>query len=254
MAEYLDENKIIDAFREDFIRIKKQGFVKSNRIHNTGIGKTFEDLIGIEENNYQLVDYMGFLELKSQRDYTQSMLTLFTKSPDFPSNANTILRETYGAPDKKNPVIKQLHTTISGLKENTFKGCWGFKLNVDPDKQKIFIKIKNLENNTISSENTYYTFQTLKCIVEKKCQNIAYVNAETKKIAGEEYFKYNSAVLLTGLSFEKFLKAVNQGIILYDIRIGAYKSGKNIGKTHDHGSGFRIKKDDISKVFTVTEI
>ncbi len=29
--------------------IKEMGFVKTHRAHNTGIGKTLEDLLGIEE-------------------------------------------------------------------------------------------------------------------------------------------------------------------------------------------------------------
>src|SRR5208283_3808247 len=98
MVQEQSNNAIITIFHNDFLRIKQMGFVKSNRPHNTGVGKTFEDLIGVKENNFQLVDYMDFLELKSQRDYTGSMLTLFTKSPDVPEGANTFLRETFGIP------------------------------------------------------------------------------------------------------------------------------------------------------------
>lgn len=36
---------------------------------------------------------------------------------------------------------------------------------------------------------------------------------------------------------------------MYDVRIGAYKMGANKGKTHDHGSGFRIKRNDMSKLY-----
>lgn len=32
-------------------------------------------------------------------------------------------------------------------------------------------------------------------------------------------------------------------------RIGSYKSGRNIGKPHDHGSGFRIKEYNICKLY-----
>jgi hypothetical protein len=254
MNAELTGKEIIDAFRQDFLRIKGMGYVKSNRSHNTGIGKTFEDLIGVEENNFQLVDYMGFLELKSQRDYTNSMLTLFTKSPDFPAAANTTIREKFGVPDAKSPTMKIIHTTISGAEENTYKNKWGFKLDVDETQQKIFLKAKNLETGAIGNDRIYYTFQTLKCIIEQKCQNIAYINAESKKSDGFESFRYTNAVLLTGLSFEKFVKAVKEGIITYDVRIGVFKTGKNTGKTHDHGSGFRIKKDNIAKVFTITSL
>jgi hypothetical protein len=248
------EEKIIKAFQNDFKKIKGMGPVDSQRSHNTGVGKTFEELIGVEENNLQLADYMGFLEVKSQRDESKSMLTLFTKSPNFPMYANTILREDYGSPYKDAPTVKKLHTTVSGATENSYEKKWSFKLKIDKMQEKIFIIVKDLKTGEIVDDRTYYTFQTLKCIVEGKCQNIAYVKAKTQKDGKKEKFEYISAELLTGLSFEKFIKAIEEGIILYDIRMGAYQSGKNKGKSHDHGSGFRIKTDSYSKVFTVTKL
>ena len=69
---------------EDFIRkfneIKNMGWVRTNRPGTTGVGKTLEDLLGIEENNYDEPDF-GDYELKSCRIHSNSMLTLFTKTP-----------------------------------------------------------------------------------------------------------------------------------------------------------------------------
>ncbi len=39
---------------------------------------------------------------------------------------------------------------------------------------------------------------------------------------------------------------------MVDIRIGSYKSGKNKGKTHDHGTGFRIKPSDLGLLYART--
>ena len=41
-----------------FKAVKKLGFVKSRRRSNTGIGKTFEDLMGVSENNSPAPDIM----------------------------------------------------------------------------------------------------------------------------------------------------------------------------------------------------
>ena len=82
-------------------------------------------------------------------------------------------------------------------------------------------------------------------------------NWNYKKENGKELFKFNKAVLLTGLTFPKFLDFVRQGLIKYDFRLGVYRTSKNpkqIGKTNDHGSGFRINKGNLNKVFTITEI
>jgi len=36
---------------------------------------------------------------------------------------------------------------------------------------------------------------------------------------------------------------------MVDIRIGTYKSGSNMGKPHDHGTGFRVKKEFLDKLY-----
>ena len=248
------DDKVLQGFKRDFLVIKKKGFVLSNRTHDTGIGKTFEDLIGIVENNNFLADYGGVLELKSSRELTKSMLTLFTKSPSSPPKVNSYLREKYGSPDADAGGMKTLHTTFSAVKFNTFVNKHGFKLDVDEKAQKLFLLVKDLTTEKIVDKNIWYDFETLKEIIKHKCQRIAFISAESKKEDGKEYFKFNKAVLLKNLTFEKFIKAVKDGVIVYDIRIGVYRSGKNKGKTHDHGSGFRVMKNNLSKVFDIEEI
>ena len=94
----------------------------------------------------------------------------------------------------------------------------------------------------------------MKEIIEKKLKNIAFITAKHKKEGGKELFHFQRAVLLTELTFNKFLEGIRKGALLYDIRIGVYRSGKNKGKTHDHGSGFRIKKTKIKDIFKVSKI
>lgn len=248
------EDKVIDSFRKDFLSIKRKGWVVSNRKHDTGIGKTFEDLIGIHENNNFLADYKDVLELKSKRELSESMVTLFTKAPTYPKKVNSILREKYGQPDKKADNMKILHTTISAGDFNTFANMFGFKLKIDEQQQKIFITIKDLHSDKTEGAEIYYDFKDVKNIIEKKCKYIAYITAETKKENRREYFRFIKAVLLSGLTFEKFIEFIKKGIIVYDIRLGVYRSGKNKGKTHDHGSGFRILKKNLAKVFDIREL
>ena len=241
--------KVLQGFKKDFSIVKSKGFIESHRTHNTGIGKTFEDAIGIVENNSSLADYQGILEIKSKRDLSKSMLTLFTKSPSNPKGANSYLRETYGHSDKNN--MKILHTTISATKFNTFFSKIGFKLEID---EKIFILVKDLITDKIIDKSIYYTFADLKNIIETKCEHIAFINADTKVENGKELFYFKEATLLKDLTFKKFIQFVKEGLIVYDIRIGVYGTGSSKGKTHDHGSGFRVLKNNIPKVFKVEEI
>ena len=76
------ENKdfIISKFKE----VKSLEYVPSNRANNTGIGKTFEDYIGVVENNLDEPDLAGF-EIKSHRGASCSTLPYSRKAPHFPN-------------------------------------------------------------------------------------------------------------------------------------------------------------------------
>jgi len=249
----MSTDEVIEGFKKDFKIIKEKDWVSSSRTHDTGIGKTFEDLIGIVENNNSLADYKDILELKSSRELAASMITLFTDAPTYPEKVNSLLRERYGVKDPESGV-KIILCTISAVKFNSFVKKIGFKLEVDETNKKIFIKIKNLQSDKLDELEIYYTFEDLNKIIEKKCKYIAYINADSKNEQGKEYFKFEKAFLLSGLNFQKFIAALKNGLIVYDIRLGVYRSGKNKGKPHDHGSGFRIVKANIRKVFDVEEL
>lgn len=237
-------------FIDLFLKIKKEGFIKSNRKGNTGIGKTFEDCCGITENNSQLPDFKN-IELKSQREYSESYLTLFTKSPSSPRSANTILRTNFGSFDKMYPDIKILHTSIYANNFNNHVSGYGYKLQVDRQKEKIYILVKSVRENTIVSNQIYWTFGDLKRKIDMKLSLIAYISAETRKINNNEEFWFNKAILLSGLNFEKFINLLEDGKVMVDIRIGAYKQGNKKGKTHDHGTAFRIAKKDFEEFFNI---
>lgn len=253
-SQIRSKEEILEEYKEEFRKIKQLGFIESNRFHNTGIGKTFEDFIGVIENNKSKVDYKGAFELKSARELSEAMVTLFTKSP-LPRGINNIIRKTFGYYDEEYKDHLILHTTFSGNKFNICKDKTGFKLDIDSKNSQINIKIKNLANDTMDNRvKAYYPFKKLEYIIENKCKYIIFISAESKKENGKELFRFNKSTMLSGLTFNKFLKFIGKGIIKYDFRIGVYRTGKHKGKKHDHGSGFRILKGDLNKVFVITEL
>ena len=40
-----------DKFKQEMEKIRDKGYIKSHRFGNTGIGKTLEDELGVEENS-----------------------------------------------------------------------------------------------------------------------------------------------------------------------------------------------------------
>lgn len=215
--------------------VSQKGWIKGLRFHDTGIGKTLEEELGIKENNIALPDF-GVMELKSQRLDTGSMLTLFTKKPEGTTNSD--IREKFGYPDKHFPKIKVIHQTLSSDKKN----AQGYRCKIDKVKNRMLI----LKKSKIIG---FYPLDFIKAkAIEKIGNGLILVLAKSKKIKKQEYFNYKKAYLLKDIDPVKFLKHYE-----YDIRLGVYQSGAKKGQPHDHGSAFRIKQKFIMDLFRTRE-
>lgn len=235
--EYLSELKT------KLKKIKNNGYIPATRKGNTAIGKTLEDCLNKEEDNKPKADFYD-IEIKGKRKGSKSSVTLFTKSPTFPEQANSLLKDKYGA-KKNNNTEKKIHTTIKAKKFNSFKKKTGFKLEVDREKKKLNILVKDLEKDIIIDDKIGYDFESFKPIFEDKIKNLAVVNATTKKTSEGEMFYYQDGYIYSEVNFDKFLDLVEQGKIAVDIRIGEYPDGK----AHDHGTAFRIKAINLLSLY-----
>ena len=217
--------------------INEMGYIKTHRTGNTGIGKTLEDLLEITENNVPGPN-AAMIELKSARKNVSSMLTLFTKSP-LPPGANSVLLERFGYEGRYGR--KRLETTVNAINYNQLKGEPGFKIDIQKDRLNLIdIKCKILG---------YWNKETLKNSFERKLPKLLYVKAEARGKGLEEEFWFNEAWLLSGFDFDNFLNLLREGTILVDIRIGQYPDGR----THDHGTGFRVFPDKLDLCFSHRE-
>ena len=77
-----------------------------------GLEKTFEDYIGVVENNLDEPDLAGIRNKISSCGASCSYVTLFTKSPSFPKRANAYLKDKFGTPYEDAPSINSLHTSM----------------------------------------------------------------------------------------------------------------------------------------------
>ena len=214
--------------------IKEIGYIKTHRAGNTGIGKTLEDLLGITENNVPGPN-AAMIELKSVRKNVTSMLTLFTKSP-LPQGVNSILLERFGYESSHGK--KRLETTVNAVKYSGLKGKPGFKIEIKRDRVNLITA-----NNEIVA---YWDKEVLKNSFERKLPKLLYVKAETRGSGSNEEFWFNEAWLLSGFDFDSFVKLLKEGTIFVDIRIGQYPNGR----THDHGTGFRVFPDKLDLCFS----
>ena len=242
-----DIDQVADELLTKFMKISHKGWIESSRKHNTGIGKTFEDLLDKIEDNEADPDYKG-IEIKTHRNSSQSYTTLFTASPDGPAKAeNTRLREKYGHVDIESG-LNILHSSIFSNRKTTYNKKYKFQLEVNRNDRKIYLMIFDL-NDKLLEKITYWDFDSLNSKLKRKLKMLAYITSKNKIENNTEYFLYQECKLYKFKSFDKFLDLLEQGVIMLDIRIGVYKSGKSFGKTHDHGTGFRIKECDIDKLY-----
>jgi len=232
----------LEDFVREFTKIKEMGWVKTHRSGPTGIGKTLEDLLGIPENNIDAPDF-GDYELKSCRLGSNSMLTIFTKTPQPKGAANT-LRVTFGySSEAYDNDEKVLHSTLSADRYVAIADT-GHKLKIICDSQKISIVAED------EKEYAYWTRDELKKAFEKKYKNkFVYAKAQSKGTGANEHFYFVEAYEVSGFNYEAFVDLLEKGKIFIDLRIGQYHGGVKDGQTHDHGTGFRIKEVDQQLLF-----
>lgn len=236
----------MDNIIQEFVRIRNLGFIKSNRSNHTGIGKTFEDNLGVKENNIKDSDFDGF-EVKSQRFLSGSKITLFTKSPSEPKHANSYLRDNYGKNDRTYPELRALHTSFYPNRYNSYLKKFAFKLEIQKNRD-IIVLIKDIDSDVIIDRTIKYKYEDIQSST-KKLDKLFVVTAESKNIDGVEYFHYTKANIFIDFKLDKFYELLESGDIQFDIRIGTYKTGTNFGKVHDHGSGFRIHRTKVALLF-----
>lgn len=241
------QEKFINAFKI----VQQNGTYQSVRKGNTGIGATLEKAMGIKENNSELSDLHGF-EIKSQRSSSNSHITLFTKAPAAPKRVNNHIRNQYGSPDPEFNDIKILHTSVFGNRWNQHSGGYSYKMECDNNAERIFLLIKDNNTGDIKENNIFWTYDQIKTKLDTKLKNLALIGADSTTVDDNELFTFNSCSLYFNPTIKTFIDGIQNGIIMFDFRIGAYKNklSKQYGKTHDHGSAFRIKKEHLNSLYT----
>lgn len=202
------------------------GYVETHRAGNTGIGKTLEDLLGIEENNVPGPDAVG-VELKSTRKQSTNLTTLFTKEPPRSGRElwNQDLVDELGYVDSSGrPALK---TTIEVDEPNNL----GFFLSYDSTSLSVVHKTYGV--------TATYPLGLLRETFERKLPQLVMVLADTKRSGGREHFWYNEAYHLDGFDGDEFLALMRESVITVDLRMHVKESGA----IRNRGTAWRIMDD-----------
>jgi hypothetical protein len=253
--ETITKQELIDKL----VSLKNMGWVENARPGNVGgVGNTLEDLLGIKENNLPIPNAAEW-ELKAQRSNTTSLTTLFhiEPSPRALKLVPSVLLLKYGWPHQEAGV--KYHAAEMSFRQ-TISGSGysdrGFKVVIDRANKKVLISfnskvvsdrhsiwLKSVEERIGLGEldpQPYWGFDDLFHKAGTKLLNCFYVQADSKREDGVEYFNYNKILQLQKFSIEKFLKALEDNNILvdFDARTG-----------HNHGTKFRMRQNCLPDLY-----
>ncbi|MBQ8676547.1 MAG: MvaI/BcnI restriction endonuclease family protein [Bacteroidaceae bacterium] len=255
----ISKEELIEKFKE----IEARGWIKcpTKRKNNDGsVGNLLEDLLGIPENNLPIPNAAEW-ELKAQRAETSSLVTLCHQEPS-PRAAKLVpnmLLPKYGWPHSKAGIKypaneKSFRATLNAISYTDR----GFKVNVNRTDERVEIVfdskmcdktihgdwLKNIKMNVGLGPLPilpYWGFNDLYTKIGTKLINCFFVQAETKLADGCLYYHYNNVLMLKSVDKEKFIEAIENGAVYvdFDARTG-----------HNHGTKFRIKSQDIPKLYS----
>lgn len=240
----------IRILREKFLEIKRKGYIKSIRGGSTGVGATFEALLGKNEDKLQLPDFRG-IEIKTKRGYSKSLINLFSASPLGETNFEVKrIRDKYGYPDINDKSLKRFCAKI-GADELVRVGLfYRFKLKVDRKKKRVVLCVYDW-NEVCIDESSYWDFDVLKEKLYRKLSVLALVKAWPNKIAGVEYFKYYKLNVYILRNFGSFLQALEDGVVKVSFRVGNHYDSMRYGDVHAHGVSFAMSEEDLDKIFDI---
>lgn len=222
----------IEDFKTRFAKVRKQGFIQSERRGPTGIGHTLEKALGLKENNIPLPD-LGDVELKAHRDDVTSLITLFTfNRKAWVMNPLDAVRK-YGTLDK-----------------NGRKGLY-FTMNTKPNSAGLFLMITD---NSVWVQHTSgeiivkWDMNSLASQFHKKVPALILVSAHSEERGGVEYFHYYRARFMTGTSPDLIANQLRYGNMLIDLRL--HDKGT---MARNHGTGFRAPLNKLHEMFSRIE-
>lgn len=244
----MEEN--IKLLKKEFEKIKNLELTESLRKGPTGIGYTFETLLGKKEDNNYFPDFKG-IEIKTKLGYTKSPLTLFCLVPQ-KKNDYCIkhILNTYGYPDRDaiNYGLKKFKGNAYCQHNNIIACKYLFKLKIDKENKKLRLFILDHNFNIIEND-IFWDLEELKNRLFCKLSYLAIIKGFPYRRNNNTYYKYTQLDIYKLKGFEAFLNLLEKDKIFVVFNIDIIKSEKQFGKINDRGTAFRININDIEQLF-----
>lgn len=209
-----------------FDAVSVQGWIDSLRTGSTGIGHTFESLVGVQENNDQGADFRGIeLKCKLARDKrpTGGKINLFQLAPVWTTAQSGIDRlRVIGQADDAghHSCYSQVTTTDNNL---------GLRLGVQPPPDGIDLYKDSLPLGAWARE------RLAERLIEKHAR-AAFVKAESRNCSTGVQYKYNELVYCERPDIQRFIDMVDSRRIVFEFTM----TERPPGRVRNHGYPWRL--------------
>lgn len=207
-----------------FDEIASMGFVDSLRSGSTGLGYTFETLMGIEENNDQTADYFGIeIKCKLRKEAGGGGKTnLFQLGPTWRDGRTGIERlraiGNLGADGRYT-----CHSQVTTSPNNK-----GLRLAFRPDRD-----IDLRQHDELFGQ---WTSQRLAQRLAEKHSRAVFVKADSRAAGGGVKYHYNELVYCEQPDIDRFLAMVEARSIVFEFMMHEAASGS----VRNHGYPWRL--------------
>jgi hypothetical protein len=225
-----------DAFSADptltellgkFDEVKGRGWIDTMRAGDTGIGYTFETLLGIEENNDQTADFKG-IEIKCQGMKAGDVagfgkINLFQAAPVW--TVKSTAKERIRILGKRG--LDGLYACYSQV--TTTRNNLGLLLDIMTANDKIDLR---------KSEDAlgHWSFDQLERRLAEKHPRSAFVKAKTRNTKSKTQFAYDELVYCDRPNIQRFVELVARRNIVFEFTM----SEKPDGTVRNHGYPWRL--------------
>ena len=216
-----------------FDAVKSRGWIDTLRSGDTGVGYTFETLIGVEENNDQIADFRGIeLKCKGKKEGaplgTTGKINLFQAGPTWAQRMPTADRirilGTRGE-DGLYSCFSQVTTNPNNL---------NLLLNILDDEQQV--RLEKQEH-----EIGHWTLDRLEHRLQEKHARAAFIKARHQVHDNRVQYRYEELVYCERPSIDRFVQLVERHNIVFEFLM----SEKTPRKVRNHGYPWRLVRSDL---------
>lgn len=238
-------NNDILALKEKLDKIKNLGWTECENKNKSVTGKTLENLLEINPDNFEIPDY-NTVEIKSKVSKRENYIDLFCATPDSYVLETKRLYDKYGYLDSNN--YKILNFVLYGEFLKPINNEYSARLRIDYKNKKVIMEVYNKDNELIDNLSSW-SFELLEEKLSRKLNYVCFVEGDKKFSHNTLYVRYDKYKFYKLKKFSDFIQLLKRGQIRISFTLGVYKSGIKSGKMHDHGTQFSIRKENLKLLF-----